>query len=110
MLGRAYTAFRNTVTRSKSSSTLTISEKDIIDDSESVISSISSSKSMVVIRASRSNQASEPSTAERSEPSSSLSFLRRRRQQRRSRSTNPEGDFKRPKQKIRNFLEYFLFL
>lgn len=89
MLGRAVTAFRKSVIKSKSSSTLTVSEGNDEDCAESVVSSISSKSLAASISTKHRKESSTRSTS-----TSSISFLRR---QRRSRSTNREEGEKNQK-------------
>lgn len=84
MFGRAVTAFRKSVTKSKSSNTITNSDKDDNDYTcdESIISISSSSVGSCV--SGKHRRFSLTST-----PSARLSLLKR---QRRSQSANREGD------------------
>lgn len=87
MLGRAVTAFRNSVSKSKSSSTLDGPNDD--DCAESVASSFSSASIASSASLKYRHDSSTASTTASTPKSSRMSFLRR---QRRSRSTNREGE------------------
>lgn len=78
MLGRAVTAFRKSVIKSKSSTTISNSDRDEDDDTcnESIISSISMASSVT----------------EQHRRSTSTSRLALLRKERRSQSVNREGD------------------
>lgn len=85
MFGRAVNAFKNSIIKSKSSSTLTNPDRDEDDNTcnESVVSSFSSF-SIASCSGSRNRRSSATST-----PTSRVSLLRR---ERRSHSTNREGE------------------
>lgn len=89
MLGRAVTAFRNSVTKSKSSSTLDEPNDGDDDCGQSVVSSFSSSS----ITSSASQRLRGEAIATSTPKANRLSFLRRSN---RSRSTNREGEASSP--------------